>query len=88
MNPKSALFYLAFLPQFTAPSASLPVWAQIAVLGIIVNAMFSVTDALLIELSHAAMRRLRASARVARMAQRIGGGILIVLGVNLALARQ
>lgn len=88
LNPKTALFYLAFLPQFTDASASLPLWAQIAVLGIVVNAMFSVTDAVLIEMSHAATRRLQASERVARAARRIGGGILIGLGVNLAFARQ
>jgi threonine/homoserine/homoserine lactone efflux protein len=45
MNPKSALFYFAFLPQFTGSSAELPIWVQIVVLGVIVNAMFSVTDA-------------------------------------------
>lgn len=38
MNPKVALFVLAFLPQFTNP-ASGPVWQQILVLGL----MFCVT---------------------------------------------
>lgn len=88
MNPKSALFFLAFLPQFTDPSAELPIWGQIAILGVIVNAMFSVTDAILIEMSHAVATRLRSSERFVLALQRLGGGVLIVLGVNLALARN
>jgi threonine/homoserine/homoserine lactone efflux protein len=88
LNPKTALFYLAFLPQFTDISASLPVWAQILVLGAIVNVMFSITDALCIELSDAMTKRLVASHGAGRFAQRIGGSILIALGVNLAMSRQ
>ncbi len=88
LNPKTALFYLAFLPQFTDPGADLPVWAQIVVLGVIVNAMFSVTDIVLIETSHALASRLRASERIFIALQRFGGGVLVALGVNLALARN
>lgn len=88
LNPKSALFHLAFLPQFTDPSADLPVWAQIVVLGVIVNALFSLTDAIPIELSHAVATRLRSSQRLVRALRRLGGGVLIALGVNLALARH
>jgi threonine/homoserine/homoserine lactone efflux protein len=85
MNPKSALFYLAFLPQFTDSSAEHPIWVQIVILGVIVNAMFSVTDAILIETSHAVAAKLRSSERFT-LVQRLGGGVLIALGVNLALA--
>ena len=88
MNPKLALFYLALLPQFTDPTAELPIWAQIVILGMIVNAMFSVTDAILIETSHAVATRLRSSERFVLALQRLGGGVLITLGVNLALARH
>jgi threonine/homoserine/homoserine lactone efflux protein len=88
LNPKSAVFYFAFLPQFTDASAELSVWMQIVVLGAVVNAMFTATDAVLIEVAHAAMRTLKGSQRVALLVQRIGGGILVTLGVNLALARQ
>jgi threonine/homoserine/homoserine lactone efflux protein len=88
MNPKSALFYLAFLPQFTDLSAGFPVWVQILILGMIVNAMFSVTDGILIEMSHAVATRLRSSERFVLALQRLGGGVLIALGANLALARN
>ncbi len=88
LNPKSVLFYLAFLPQFTDPSEEFAIWTQVIVLGAVVNAMFTVTDAILIEMSHSVMRRLKSSARIARNFQRIGGGILVALGLNLAVARQ
>ena len=87
LNPKTALFYLAFLPQFTDMSAPLPVWAQVLVLGIIVNFMFSMTDAICIELSEALKKRLVASRRAGRWAQRVGGSVLIALGINLATSR-
>ena len=87
LNPKSALFHLAFLPQFTDASAEFPVWMQIAVLGLLVNAMFTMTDVVLIEGAHAVATRLRASARVAVGLRRLSGGVMIALGVKLALAR-
>lgn len=88
LNPKSALFFLAFLPQFTQAGAGLPVWAQIAILGLIVNLMFSLTDALMIEGAHRIARRLRGSARVPILLRRLGGGALIALGINLALTGE
>jgi len=88
MNPKSALFYLAFLPQFTDPAADFPIWLQVVILGAIVNALFSATDAVLIELSYRLAKRVRSSQRFLLALQRLGGGLLVALGVKLALSRS
>lgn len=88
LNPKTALFYLAFLPQFTDGSATLPVWAQTLVLGAIVNVMFSITDAACVLLSEKTANLLAASQAASRLARQVGGGILITLGINLAASRQ
>lgn len=88
LNPKTAIFYLSFLPQFTDASASLPIWGQILVLGTIVNFMFSATDAACVLLSDKMTTGLVASQWANRLARRIGGGILVALGVNLATSQQ
>lgn len=88
LNPKTAMFYLAFLPQFTDVSAAMPAWGQVIVLGAIVNVMFSATDIVCVLLSARVTTLLAASRAAARMARWIGGGILVSLGVNLAVSRQ
>jgi threonine/homoserine/homoserine lactone efflux protein len=87
LNPKTALFYLAFLPQFTDPGAALPIWAQLFILGTVVNVMFSSADVACVLLADRVTGELRASDRAARLVHRLGGGILAALGVNVALSR-
>jgi threonine/homoserine/homoserine lactone efflux protein len=61
---------------------------QIVILGVIVNAMFSVTDVILIETSHVVATKLRSSEHFVLALQKAGGGVLITLGLNLAWARD
>jgi threonine/homoserine/homoserine lactone efflux protein len=88
LNPKSAMFFLAFLPQFTDPAASLPVWAQFLVLGSIVNLMFALGDVVAVLLASSVVTRLGRVNRVQRAVQQVGGGILVALGVRLALHKD
>jgi len=84
LNPKTAIFFLAFLPQFVDASASLPVWAQLLLLGTTVNLSFSLVDIICVMSASAVMAKLHGSRRSQRVIQRIGGSILIALGLRLA----
>ncbi len=86
-NPKVALFFLTFLPQFVAPQArDANVTAQTAALGLLFCAMgisFLVVYILAIE---RVSPWLRLSA-VQRTIERVTGAVLIALGVRLAVQR-
>ena len=88
LNPKVAIFYLAFLPQFVDPTAILPIWTQFLILGVIVNFAFSSADLVAVFLTSTLVARLKASQRAQLWARRIGGTILIGLGLRLAADRS
>lgn len=88
LNPKTAIFFLAFLPQFVDPLAGLPVWLQLAVLGTVVNLTFTSADIVCVLLAGAIMARLRGSQRAGRLLARAGGALLVGLGVHLVLQRS
>ncbi|MEM1236670.1 MAG: LysE family translocator [Pseudomonadota bacterium] len=87
LNPTTALFFIAFLPQFASPEAALPLWAQFMVLGIVTNILFSLSDIPYV-LAAGTLRDRVTSSKLATRLQRGGGAILIGLGLNLALSRS
>lgn len=88
LNPKAALFFLAFLPQFVEPGAGLPVWAQLLLLGTAVNLTFSSADLLTIALTDRLLATLRRSGGLQRLARWAGGSLLIGLGLRLGLSQR
>lgn len=88
LNPKTAIFFVAFLPQFTDASAAFPVWVQFLLLGTVVNLMFSSADLVCVFLAGAVVSRMRRSGTAQRLMQRAGGTVLIGLGAHLAWQRS
>ena len=85
LYPKTALFYLAFLPQFASPEAAAPIWAQIVILGACTNVMFSTTDVICILFSERLAVWASTSRGMARIGRQIGGSVFVVMGLHLAL---
>jgi threonine/homoserine/homoserine lactone efflux protein len=88
LNPKTAIFFMAFLPQFIDASAAFPVWVQFVILGTIVNLMFSSADIVCVILAGAVISRLRRSSHAQRLMQRAGGAMLVGLGAHLAFQKS
>lgn len=87
LNPKTAIFFMAFLPQFVDGDGSLPLWAQLTVLGAIVNATFTFADVICVLLAGFIMTKLKGSSGVQKLLQRAGGTVLIGLGLHIAVQR-
>jgi len=87
LNPKPALFFMAFLPQFVNPAAGHAI-LQFFALGLIVIAIALVWEILLVVFAHAVTRRLSGSRRLSRWLNRVLGGVFVGLGVRLALEKS
>jgi len=84
LNPKTAIFFVAFLPQFVDAGAAFPIWVQMIILGTIVNLMFSSADLFCVVFASIMVKRLRRSGSGTKWAKVAGGGFLMALGGKLA----
>lgn len=87
LNPKVALFFLAFLPQFVVPGAG-PTALQLLFHGILVIGISGIVEPPIIIMADRISRRIRSSVRIGRWLDRCLGFLLIGLGVQLALSKQ
>jgi threonine/homoserine/homoserine lactone efflux protein len=84
LNPKTALFFLAFLPEFVDPNRG-AAWSQVVVLGLVFVALGLVSDSLYALAGDAVGSFLRRRTKAMR---RISGSIYIGLGAVAAFARR
>jgi threonine/homoserine/homoserine lactone efflux protein len=85
LNPKTILFFVAFLPQFVSPSA--PALPQLLLLGATFVILGAFNTAAYATLSGSLGGRIR-DPRFVRRLRRVGGGALIGAGVMTAVAAR
>ncbi len=85
LNPKTALFFFAFLPQFVDPTHG-SVTIQIVMLGLIFVGMATVTDGIYAIISSLLAGWLRGNKRFKRVQRYVSGTVYVGLGITTALA--
>lgn len=85
LNPKTALFFFAFLPQFVDPTHG-SVSLQIMLLGLIFVGLGAITDSTYAVVSSLLAGRLRESRRFKQVQRYVSGTVFVGLGITAALA--
>jgi threonine/homoserine/homoserine lactone efflux protein len=86
-NPKLAMFFLAFLPQFADPQRG-PVPRQILLLGLLYAALSVVTDGSYALLAGGLRHRVSAPFASRPLSRYLSGGLYLVLGLTAALTSR
>jgi threonine/homoserine/homoserine lactone efflux protein len=86
LNVKTALFFLAFLPQFV--SASEPLLTQLVLLGSICVGLNTLVDVIAVFAADRLLKSSAARAARARLLTRVSGVTMVGLAAYLALARR
>lgn len=88
LNSKTAMFFIAFLPQFIINSSAIPVWAQFLIYGVIVNLIFSSADIVCAFFAGWVKTFIQQSNHTQKLFQYLSRSIFIVLGMRLALSKD
>jgi threonine/homoserine/homoserine lactone efflux protein len=87
LNPKVAIFFLAFLPQFVVAGAG-PVWAQLFLHGSLIIVVAAFIEPPLVIAGARLARALRNNKRLGLWLDRGLGALLVSLGIRLALSER
>lgn len=87
LNPKIAIFFMAFLPQFVVEGSG-PTWAQLAFHGVFILVISAVVEPPMILLADRMTNSLRNRPRLGLWMDRTLGAIFVGLGVRLALEQK
>lgn len=87
LNPKTALFFLAFLPQFVEPGRG-PASVQLAVLGLVLVAIALASDTSYAMVTGSAGKWFRNRGQLLRRGRIVTGGAYITLGLTAALTGE
>jgi threonine/homoserine/homoserine lactone efflux protein len=87
LNPKTALFFLSFIPQFVSRAHG-HVFLQFVLLGILSVTLNTAADIVVTLLAGPLGQRIRGSARFRRRQRTLTGAVMIGLGAYLALGES
>jgi len=87
LNPKTAAFFLAFVPQFVDPTAG-PVAPQFIVLGFVSVALNTAADVVVAFAAGSIRHGAAARPALVRRLREGSGAAMVALGVGLALVKR
>jgi threonine/homoserine/homoserine lactone efflux protein len=87
LNPKTAAFFLAFIPQFMDPAAANPA-LQFAILGLISVTLNTLGDVVVVLAASAARNEVTRKPHLFRRLRQGSGVFIAGLGLSLALAKR